>query len=175
MIQTATKIISKKDFFADILAAIDSGAAERENQSHSKPASSTLISTDALINYKTTELHLILNGLIEAGITFDVSETDFQVIDSAKVLKNSDISFLQINDQTILCHLQQSLLMKHLFSHSPEKFEDFAFEVREREALMSEKIQTESEIYYEAVRSVTQKWFAQLIDEMSKLDKAFIN
>ena len=175
MLRTNTKTITENDFFANILAAIDTDSVEPKKQPKPKAEPFMAVSTAALIDYKTTELHLILDRLIDAGITFDVSETDFQVIDSAKVLKNSDMNFLEINDQTILCHLQQSLLMKHLFSHSPEKFEDFAFEVRERESLLSTPLKTSFELYFEAVRSVTQKWFAELLGEILKPVSAFIN
>jgi hypothetical protein len=58
--------------------------------------------------------------------------------------------------------------MKHLFSHSPEQFEDFAFEVKERESLLSITAKTTFEIYFEAVKSVTRKWFAELLNNKQK-------
>ncbi len=121
---------------------------------------------DELADFKSEKLHEILNKFISAGITFEVSITDFQFIDPAQRLKASDKEFLKLNGAAILCQLQQSLLMKHLFNHSPERFEDFAFEIAERECLntplrITDK--TRFEIYFEAVRDVTKKCFAELL------------
>ncbi len=133
---------------------------------------------DELLDFKAEGLHEILNRFIENGITFDVCADDFQTIDRAQVLKTSDIEFLELNSAAILCQLQQSLLMKHLFNHSPERFEDFAFEITERECLNTPlRItgKTRYEIYFEAVKSTTRKWFADLLDEMSDPASTFIN
>ena len=74
--------------------------------------------------------------------------------------------------------------MKHLFNVSPERFEDFAFEISEREAIFSENClnsqltkadKTNFEIYFEAVESVTRKWFADLLGEELDPVSAFIN
>ena len=126
---------------------------------------------DELAQFEADTFHKILNGFIADGITFDVSADDFQTIDGAQFLKTSDKEFLKLNGAAILCHLQQSLLMKHLFNHSPERFEDFAFEITERECLntplrITDK--TRYEIYFEAVKSTTRKWFADLLAEMSE-------
>jgi hypothetical protein len=132
--------------------------------SHSRESLKT---TDDLAQFKAEKLHEVLNRFIEAGITFDVSADDFYFIDAAQILKLSDMEFLKLNDALILCHLQQSLLMKHLFSHSPERFEDFAFEIRERESLNTPLRITDKtpfEIYFEAVKSTTRKWFAELLE-----------
>ena len=121
---------------------------------------------DELADYKAEKFHEVLNRFIEAGITFDVAADDFQVIGSDQILKTSDRDFLELNKDAVLCHLQQSLLVKHLFSHSPEQFEDFCFEVMERECLMSPlriTDKTQFEIYFEAVKSTTRKWFAELL------------
>jgi len=133
---------------------------------------------DELAQFEADTFHKILNGFIADGITFDVSADDFQTIDGAQFLKTSDKEFLKLNGAAILCHLQQSLLMKHLFNHSPERFEDFAFEITERECLntplrITDK--TRYEIYFEAVKSTTRKWFADLLDEMSDPASTFIN
>jgi hypothetical protein len=93
---------------------------------------------EGLAELKTDYFHAVLNQFIADGITFDVSADDFQVIDNNQKLKVSDKEFLELNNAAILCTLQQSLLMKHLFNHSPEQFEDFAFEIQEREAIFSE-------------------------------------
>ncbi len=117
---------------------------------------------------QTATLTDILNRFIERGVTFDVSADDFQMIDPMKALKASDKEFLKLNSAAVLCQLQQSLLMKHLFSHAPEQFEDFAFEIRERECLSSPlriTDKTRFEIYLEAVKSTTRKWFEDLLNK----------
>jgi hypothetical protein len=139
---------------------------------------------DELLDFKAEKLHEILNRFIENGITFDVYVDDFQTIDNEKNLKPSDIEFLKINGAAVLCQLQQSLLMKNLFSHSPEQLEDFAFEITEREAIISEDClnsqvtkgdKTRFEIYFEAVKSTTRKWFADLLGEVLDTASSFIN
>ncbi len=132
-----------------------------------------LKNNDELADFKTNYFHSVLNRFIENGITFDVSADDFLFIDKAQTLKLSDMEFLKLNSAAILCQLQQSLLMKHLFSHSPELFEDFAFEIREREAIFSadclikpltKTAETQYIFYFEAVKSVTKKWFNELLN-----------
>ena len=120
---------------------------------------------DELGDLKTEKFHEVLNGFIEAGITFNVSADFFLVMNHKNILSRSDEDFLIFNAVTVLCHLQQSALMKHLFSHSPEQFEDFAFEIRERESLLTITAKTPFEIYFEAVKQVTKKWFANLLAE----------
>ncbi len=120
---------------------------------------------DELAELKAEKFHDVLNRFIEAGVAFDVSSDDFLFIDTAQTLKLSDMEFLKLNHSIVLCTLQQSLLMKHLFSHSPEQFEDFAFEIMERESLMATTDKTPFEIYFEAVKSVTRRWFAELLDK----------
>jgi CBS-domain-containing membrane protein len=138
---------------------------------HSRQSSEN---NDELSDFKAGKLHDVLNRFIENGITFDVSADDFQFIDSNQTLKASDREFLELNSAEILCNLQQSLLMKHLFNHSPERFEDFAFEITEREAINSEEClntqvtkgdKTRFEIYFQAVKSTTRKWFDELLKE----------
>ncbi len=125
--------------------------------------------SNELANFKAAKLHTVLNRFIADGITFDVSETDFQIIDNAQILRTSDKEFLQINNAAILCQLQQSLLMKHLFNHSPEHLEDFAFEVWERVAIMSGGGKESNEIYFSAVKSTTRIWFNDLLNEEKKI------
>lgn len=128
---------------------------------------------DELREIKSGKIHEVLNRFIENGTTFDVSADDFQVIDRNQKLKTSDKEFLKLNGAAILCHLQQSLFMKHLFSHSPEQFEDFAFEITERECLSSPLTITDKtrfEIYFEAVKFITRKWFEDLL-EMGETNK----
>jgi hypothetical protein len=124
---------------------------------------------DELAEIKTNHFHKVLNQFIEAGVTFDVAADDFLFIDKAQTLKLSDMDFLILNKAAILCTLQQSLLMKHLFSIAPEQFEDFAFEITERESLLSITAKTSYEIYFEAVKSVTRKWFAELLNNKQKM------
>jgi hypothetical protein len=135
-----------------------------------------------LLDFKAEKLHEILNRFIESGVTFDVSADDFQAIDSNHTLKSSDREFLELNNAAILCQLQQSLLMKQLFNHSPEQFEDFAVEITEREAIISEESletqvtkgdKTRFEIYFEAVKSTTRKWFDELLKEKDIARAAF--
>ncbi|MEJ7862894.1 MAG: hypothetical protein WKF90_14780 [Pyrinomonadaceae bacterium] len=123
---------------------------------------------DELSDFKAEKFHEVLNRFIADGITFDVSADDFQTIDPAQILKTSDKEFLELNGAAILCQLQQSLLVKHLFNHSPEQFEDFAFEITERECLslplrITDK--TPFEIYFEAIKDTTKKWFADLLEK----------
>ncbi len=149
----------------------------RESEKQSNLVSSAFVSdefrhsfknSDELADFKTDYFHQILNRFIEKEITFEVSADEFQTVDGAQRLKASDKEFLKLNGAAILCQLQQSILMKHLFSHSPERFEDFAFEIRERECLnpplrITDK--TRFEIYFEAVKSTTRKWFAELLNK----------
>jgi hypothetical protein len=123
---------------------------------------------------KTDYFHDVLNRFIENGVAFDVSTDDFLFIDTAQTLKLSDMEFLKLNHSIVLCTLQQSLLVKHLFSHSPEQFEDFAFEIQERESIFSEEClnspltkadKTPFEIYFAVVKEVTKKWFAELLEK----------
>jgi hypothetical protein len=164
---------------------------ESENQSNlvSSPfvtahSRDSFKNNDELLDFKAEKLHEILNRFIENGITFDVSIDDFQIVDNAGILKTSDREFLELNGAAILCQLQQSLLMKHLFSHSPEQFEDFAFEITERESIISEDClnsqltkgdKTNFEIYFDAVKSTTRKCFAGLLGEVLEPASAFIN
>jgi hypothetical protein len=131
-----------------------------------------------LSDFKAEKFHEVLNKFIIAGVTFDVSADDFQIIDSNQTLKASDREFLKLNGAAILCQLQQSLLVKHLFDHSPERFEDFAFEITERECLNTPlriTAETRFEIYFEAVKSTTRKWFAELLGEEPDTASDFIN
>jgi hypothetical protein len=137
----------------------------------------SLKTNDDLAQFEADTFHEVVNRFIEKGITFDVSADEFQTIDPAQILKTSDKEFLKLNSAAILCQLHQSLLMKHLFSHSPERFEDFAFEIRERECLNSPLTITDKtryEIYFEAVKSTTRKWFVDLLEKRhsrARLDK----
>ena len=133
----------------------------------------SLKTSDDLAQFEADTFHAVLNRFIADGIAFEVSADDFQTIDGANLLKKSDREFLKINGAAILCQLQQSLLMKHLFSHSPELLEDFAFEITERECLSSPLTITDKtrfEIYFEAVKFTTRKWFEDLL-EMGETNK----
>ena len=120
---------------------------------------------DDLAEFKSKQFHTRLNHFIADGVTFEVSADEFQVLDSDEKLKISDKEFLQLNRQDILCELQQSLLVKHLFSHSPEQFEDFVFSVNERESLLSITDKTRFEIDVLALRQTTKIWFAELLEK----------
>jgi len=136
---------------------------------------------EELAELKADVFHAVLNRFIENGVAFDVSADDFQTIDNNQKLKVSDKEFLELNNAAILCQLQQSLLVKHLFNHSPEQFEDFAFEISERESIFSEVStnspltitdKTRFEIYFFAVKDTTRKWFADLLEEKEGLRAA---
>jgi len=122
---------------------------------------------DELADFKAKKLREILNRFIENGVWFDVSAADFQIIDKTQTLKTSDREFLNLNGAAILCQLQQSLLMKHLFSHSPELLEDFAFEIWERESILIETAETNYDFYCAAVKDVTRGWFEQLLNKLT--------
>jgi hypothetical protein len=130
---------------------------------------------------KSDYFHDVLNRFIENGVAFDVSSDDFLFIDTAQTLKLSDMEFLKLNHSIVLCTLQQSLLVKHLFNHSPEQFEDFAFEIQERESIFSEEClnspltktdKTPFEIYFAVVKEVTRRWFADLLKKKEGKGKA---
>ena len=123
---------------------------------------------DELADLKSEKLHAHLNRFIENGITFDVSADDFQIIDTGQFLKTSDKEFLQINNQEILCQLQQSLLMKHLFSIAPELFEDFACLIAERESIIAESGLLSDKIHFQVVRQTTERWFADLLGNFNQ-------
>jgi hypothetical protein len=132
---------------------------------HSSHPKRSFKNNGEMAQFEADTLHEVLNKFISAGISFDVSVDDFQTIDGANALKTSDREFLRLNGAAILCHLQQSLLVKHLFNHSLERFEDFAFEIREREALLTTTLKTEFEKYLEAVRLTTRRWFCELLEK----------
>ncbi len=115
---------------------------------------------------KSEKLHEILNRFIENGITFEVSADGFQIIDCKQKLKTSDREFLEINSAMILCTLHQSLLVKHLFSHSPEQFEDFSCAIAEREAIMTGDGRESFSIHCEAVKDVSKNWFVRLLKDI---------
>jgi hypothetical protein len=182
--KTITQPKPKKKLSAFFDQFIDTGSrATGESETQSELVSVVIRSgqlvdapknNNELAEIKTDYFHTELNSFIENGVAFDVSSDDFLFIDTAQTLKLSDMEFLKLNHSIVLCTLQQSLLMKHLFSHSPEQFEDFAFEILEREAIFSE-VSTNSpltitdktpfEIYFEAVKSITHKWFAELLEK----------
>jgi hypothetical protein len=105
----------------------------------------------------------ILNDMIGAGVCFDVSENEFQIL-NAERLNQAAIDFLTVNRREVLCTLQQSLLVKHLFSHAEHSFEDFSDEAYEREGILTDGGKVSIEAHFEAVRDVTKKWFAGLLN-----------
>ncbi len=135
-------------FFSDTLAATDYGRIEPET----------------LREKQSESLTQLLDRMIEAGASFDVNANSFQLL-GGENLRQSDKDFLSVNKSAVLCILQQSLLVKHLFSHSPAQFEDFDFEIKERESLLSITDKTPFLIYEEAVKDVTKKWFADLLEK----------
>jgi hypothetical protein len=55
-----------------------------------------------------------------------------------------------------------------VFSHSPEQFEDFAFEIAEREAMMTGDGRESFSIYCEAVKDVSKNWFIRLLKDIAR-------
>lgn len=134
--QTST---NQDNFFADTLAAID--------QSSPQPQSAII----------TT-----LNSIIERGNLFNVTENNFEIIGEITEVEKD---YLRINKEPILCTLQQSLLMKYLFSHSKYLFSDFAFEIAEAQTRRVEaNCLFTYEVYFEAVREVSKKWFVRILN-----------
>ncbi len=157
-----TKTANEIDFFAEVIAAIDYADHPTETK-------------------QDVSLTGSLNRMIAAGASFDVGMDNFQIF-GADYLTEAEKGYLEVNKIYVLCTLQQSLLVKHLFSHSPEKFEDFSFEILEREAINFENClnstltkadETPFEIYFEAVKGVTKKWFADLLEKRN--GKASLN
>lgn len=130
--------------FAQTIAAVDYSQAAPETMREAE--SMSLIDT--------------LNLMVERGASFDVGADKFNTFGT---VSRSDKDFLSINWDSILCTLQQSLLMKHLFSYSQSSFSDFAFEIAERESHLTEQGNISIEAHFEAVREVTQKWFKNLL------------
>lgn len=122
---------------------------------------SPFVSSDLGQTLKNSEIYKILNSQMAKGVNFQVSATDFTPIDRNNSLKSFDLNFLKEQKRAVLCFLQQSLLVKYLFSHSQELLEDFIFEVRERESLMTKVDESSYEIYFNAVEFVTRKWFEE--------------
>jgi len=134
---------------------------------------------DALRRHKANILRILTNNaqpplserlhrMIAVGVSFDVSANDFQTIDGGQILKTSDKEFLKLNAAAILCTLQYSLLVKHLFSHAPEQLEDFACAVAEREAIMIGDGRESFSIHCEAVKDVSKNWFIRLLADIAE-------
>ena len=181
--KTRMKLVSSVNVSGQLVDTFQKSTGSPEYNEESNLVSSAFVSgqlvdtpknNDELAELKADYFHAQLNGFIENGVAFDVSADSFIFIDSNQKLKLSDMEFLKTNHSNFLCHLQQSILTKHLFSHSPEQLEDFAFEIQEREAIFSEEsletqltitAETPFEIYLEAVKAVTKKWFADLLEK----------
>jgi len=111
-----------------------------------------------------------LNAMIAEGVSFDVSADSFQVV-GADYLTNPQKHFLTANKESVMCVLQQSLLMKYL---PIDLIPDFIFEVKERAAIVEDGADS-TDTPFEIVRDVTREWFADLLDEMSDPASTFIN
>jgi hypothetical protein len=162
------------DQFTDTGIKPESNAAY-EPEAHERLLSSAFVSddlgcftknNDELTEIKADYFHSELNRLIENGVVFEVSADGFLLYDDNRTLKTSDKEFLKLNYADVLCTIQQALLVKHLFSHSPEQFEDFAFEISERKSLMSDSNITDYELYRAAVMDVTRIWFENLLKNL---------
>ncbi|MET0753091.1 MAG: hypothetical protein ABWZ66_06945 [Pyrinomonadaceae bacterium] len=140
-----TENIKLDSFFARVLSNVD--------YSQPKP--------EIIREAETVSLISTLNRIVERGASFDVGADKFNTFGT---VKDSDKDFLSINRDSILCTLQQSLLMKHLFNHSKSSFSDFASEIAEGESHLTATGMISSEAHFEAVREITQKWFTRLLD-----------
>jgi hypothetical protein len=175
MLATATKNEAKPktDFFAEIIAAID-------NAEHTTIEMSPLIGSgiqaekDSFLEPRAvsqpfqpaTSISQKLDAMIEASAAFDVSEDKFEIVGSDNLTEGQK-QYLVDNEREVLCTLHQRLLLKHLFSHSPELLEEFAFDIYEREAILADGNGNYTyETYFEAVRVTSQKWFVRLIDSI---------
>jgi hypothetical protein len=139
--------INPESFFEDILAAIEFNPLVETIQ-EAKPK--TIVEQ--------------LNSMIARGVSFDVLVNRFDTVGDR--LDESEKHFLSINRDSILCTLQQALLMKYLFSHSKDLFSDFAFEMAECESLIVERAGAEVEdSHFQSVFGVTQKWFSRLLSD----------
>lgn len=113
-------------------------------------------------------LHKVLNRMIERGVRFDVGSDEFQIIDERQVLTEADFDFLAFNQTKIIAHFQQTLLMKFIFAGCRELFDDFAFEIREKEAFAIYNGEPEPSAYNLAVISTTRRWFEDTFLENNK-------
>ena len=116
------------------------------------------------IKFQNTELENLtittrLNRMIAAGVKFEVSADDFQTFGASE----RETAFLRDNQAEVLCTLQQGLLQKHLFQHTPEKLEVFTVEVYERSAIISEG---KPGTLFEAVCEVTSNWITKQIEKL---------
>ncbi len=132
------------------------------NKSENKPETARK-DFDA-VEIEDNKLYSILNWFIKNGVAFDVGADAFHVLDNRQILRDEHRDFFKRNFSDILCHLHQSLLMKHLFSHSSELLEDFIFEVSEREAIAAEYEELSLENHCRAVKAVTKNWFEFLVE-----------
>ncbi len=130
------------------------------DNSHPRP-----LKTVNMADVVAESLQDVLTRFIRNGVEFNVFADGFRVTDSNQRLKAPDKNILKFNNSDVLCYLQQSVLRERLFSHSPEQFADFAFEIRERESLLPKAGKTPFEIYGEAVKQVTRQWFADLLEK----------
>jgi hypothetical protein len=138
-------------FFAQLLSNSEEKQVEAE-------------SVTKVTETKTGHFQNMLNRFIDRGVWFEVSADKFLIYDEKETLKRSDLEFLKIHYSEVLCTLQQSLLTKHLFSHSSELLENFSFEIQEREALLQTIDENPFMIYQSAVKAVTRSWFEYLVE-----------
>jgi hypothetical protein len=151
-----TKTTNDESFFAEILAAID-GEQAAEN-SRAETVTTLQNSENKGATVAPLNLTAWLNSMIRAGISFEVGATDFLIHRESKST-GADSEFLKTEKAVILCTLQQGLLTKILFNHSPELLSAFSVNVKELESILIEAGAEDSAAYYEAVRTVTAEWF----------------
>ncbi len=113
---------------------------------------------------ETLTLTTRLNGMIAAGVSFEIVADDFQAFGASE----RENVFLQADKTAVLCTLQQGWLTECLFKPSPELLEDFTVEVVERSAMMAVNPTAgdydgdgRATANFEAVREVTAAWIAE--------------
>ena len=111
----------------------------------------------------------ILNEMVNSGAKFEVGEDEFQVINAGS-LSQLDRDFLKINNQGVLCTLQQALLVQHLFSNSQQSLSNFASEIAEREKSLAATVAHANlnDIHFQAVCEVTRRWYSELLQKIEK-------
>ena len=158
---------TKTDFFADIIAAIDSTNQPAGNRRDAPGETSSAAAKNAPAEIKKrtplleTDVSLLerLNRMIAAGVSFEIAADDFQAFGASE----RETVFLQADKTAILGTLQQMFLQKHLLQHSPELLEDFTVEVHERSAIMSDGAPGTNS---QAVCEVTRDWIREQIEKL---------
>ncbi len=112
-----------------------------------------------------------LDRIIDADAAFNVGADSFELY-SADTMNQVDNDYINLNKSVVLCVLPQSLLVKYFFNGLPETLEDFFFEITERFAIMCGDGKALEAVHFEAVKSTTRKWFAELLEKKASQSEA---